>query len=98
MAAQAQVYAETVLYTTWEELTRGKYVSKVQRAQYRLMPKGWLAALELSGAAQSDVYQERLGTVLATMKAHLKGRQESKVVDLPTLAAESNELRASSST
>ena len=88
---EAPSYAETVLRTTWEELTRGKYVSKVQRAQYRLTPKGWLAALELSGADQSVAYQQRLGTVLAAMKAHVKGRQESKVVDLPTLAAESNE-------
>ena len=89
--AEAPSYAETVLRTTWVELTRGKYVSKVQRAQYRLTPKGWLAALALSGAAQSVAYQQRLGNVLAAMKAHVKGRQESKVVDLPTLAADSHE-------
>ena len=89
--SEAPSYAEIVLRTTWEELTRGKYVSKVQRTQYRLTPKGWLAALELSGAAQSVAYQQRLGTVLAAMKAHVKGRQESKMVDLPTLAAESHE-------
>ena len=71
--SEAPSYAETVLRTTWEELTRGKYVSKVQRAQYRLTPKGWLAALELSGADQSVAYQQRLGTVLAAMKAHVKG-------------------------
>jgi len=66
-------------------------VSRVHKGLYRLTPRGWLTAIELSGAAQSEVYRERLGKVLAAMKAHVKGRRESDVVDLPTLAAESNE-------
>jgi hypothetical protein len=89
--AEAPPFAESVLRTTWEELVRSEYVSKLRGAQYRLTPKGWLAALELSGTAESDTYRERLGRVLAAMKSHVKGRSESKVVDLRTLAAESNE-------
>jgi hypothetical protein len=88
----APPFAESILRTTWEELVRGEYVSSVRAGLYRLTPKGWLAALELSGAAKSDAYRERLGRVLAAMKSHVKGRHESKVVDLRTLAAESNEL------
>jgi len=87
----ASPFAESVLRTTWEELARGEYVNRIRGAQYRLTPKGWLAALQLSGAAKSDAYRERLGKVLAAMKSHVKGRHESKVVDLRTLAAESNE-------
>jgi len=89
--AEAPPFRESILRTTWEELVRGEYVTNVRGGQYRLTPRGWLAALELSGAAQSAAYRERLGRVLAAMKAHVKGRRESRVVDLATLAAESKE-------
>jgi hypothetical protein len=84
-------FAESILRTTWEELVCGEYVTGVRDAQFRLTPKGWLAALELSGAAESAAYRERLGRVLAAMKSHVRGRHESKVVDLQSLAAESHE-------
>jgi hypothetical protein len=89
--AETPPFAESVLRTTWEDMVRGGHVSKVRDAQYRLTPKGWLAALELSGAAASDAYRERLGRVFAAMKSHVKGRHDSRVVDLRALAEESNE-------
>ena len=89
--SEAPPFGESILRTTWEELVRGEHVSNVRSTQYRLTPRGWLAALEVSGAAQSAVYRERLGRVLAAMKAHVKGRRDSKVVDLATLATESKE-------
>ncbi len=89
--AETPPFAKSVLRTTWEDLVHREYVNNVRGTEYRLTPKGWLAALELSGTAKSDAFRERLGRVLAAMKSHVKGRQESKVVDLRTLAAESNE-------
>jgi hypothetical protein len=89
--SQAPPFEGVILRTAWEELVRGGYVSNVRGSLYRLTPKGWLAGLELSGMAQSDPYRARLWKVLAAMKSHVKGRQESKVVDLASLAAESKE-------
>jgi hypothetical protein len=61
--SEASPFAGTVLRTTWEELVDSEYVSRIAGTQYRLTPKGWLAALELSGAAGSTAYQERIGRV-----------------------------------
>jgi len=80
-----------VLRTTWQELADSGYVDRVAETQYRLTAKGWLAGLELSGVANTKEYQERIGHVLRAMKAHVKGRTGSKVVELRALAAESNE-------
>jgi hypothetical protein len=84
-------FADAVLRTTWEELAHADCVNRIGEGQYRLTAKGWLAALEVSGAARSGEYLERLGRVLAAMKAHVKGRRDSQLVDLRTLATEANE-------
>lgn len=89
--SDAAPFAEVVLRTTWEELSRADCVNRIGEGQYRLTAKGWLAALEVAGAATSGEYLQRLGKVLAVMKAHVKGRHDSRVVDLRTLAAEANE-------
>jgi len=80
-----------VLRTTWEDLMHAGCVETVSADIYRLTPKGWLAALEFSGAARSDVFLDRLARVLATMKGYVKGRRELKIVDLQSLAANSGE-------
>ena len=89
--SEASPFAESVQRTTWEDLVRAHYVSRIVATTYRLTAKGWLAALKLSGAAESSSYLERVSRVLAAMKAHVKGRRDSKVVDLRTLATESKE-------
>jgi hypothetical protein len=80
-----------ILRTTWEDLIHAGSIESISANVYRLTPKGWLAAVELSGAAKSALFVERLGRVLAAMKANVKGRRDSKTVDLQTLAAESGE-------
>ena len=82
--SEASPFAESVQRTTWEDLVRAHYVSRIVATTYRLTAKGWLAALKLSGAAESSSYLERVSRVLAAMKAHVKGRRDSKVVDLRT--------------
>ena len=84
-------FADSILRTTWEELVRQGYVERIGASQYRLTAKGWLAAVQLVGVAESSQYKERLGKLLATMKGHVKGREESKVVELRTLASQCNE-------
>ncbi len=80
-----------VLRTTWEELERQGSVESLSSPQYRLTAKGWLIALEVLGASKSRDYMERLGRLLATMKAHVTGRTESAIVPLQQLAEESKE-------
>jgi hypothetical protein len=80
-------FAETILPTTWEDLGRADYVSTIGKAEYRLTAKGCWSCQ----GRKAEVYLERLGRVFAVMKAHVKGRRESKVVDLRMLATESNE-------
>ncbi len=48
-------------------------MDKLGVSQYRLTARGWLAAVELSGVANSVPYKERLARLLATMKAHVDG-------------------------
>lgn len=84
-------FADRIVRTTWEELARGEYVDCVRGGQYRLTARGWLAALEISGEARSEAFQERVGRVLAAMKRYVKGRRESRVVNLKTLSSEAGE-------
>jgi hypothetical protein len=83
-------FAGEVLYTTWQELLRDGYTEQV-RSKVRLTAKGWLLALEAADVTASSGYRERLGRVLAVMKARVKGRTESAVVDLWQLSKESGE-------
>src|SRR4051812_33477216 len=80
-----QPFEGRFLRTTWEDLARGGYVDFLRGSQYRLTARGWLAALEISGSAGSNAYQEKIGRVLAAMKGHVKGRRDSAVVDLKAL-------------
>ena len=84
-------FADSILRTTWEDLARGGHVDRVGGSHYRLTARGWLAALEFSGEARSEAYQERIGTVLGAMKRHVKGRRESAVVALKNLSSEAGE-------
>jgi hypothetical protein len=80
-----------VLRTTWESLERDGYLSVVASLGYRLTAKGWLVALEASNIRGNPAFEQRLGGVLAAMKRHVKPRQDSQVVPLSQLAAESGE-------
>ena len=80
------------LRTTWEELVRQGCLEKIEDSSlYRLTPKGWLTALELTGRSKSSGLQERLGKLFAAMKRHVDGRREPGVVSLKDLAKESGE-------
>ena len=79
-----------VLRTTWEELLRAEYIEQVG-GRYRFTSRGWLLAMETSEISASKEYQDRLGRFLAVMKKHVKGRQDSDVVELRMLAEESGE-------
>ena len=80
-----------VLRTTWEELDRQGNVQRMGSSLYRLTPKGWLIGLEILGTSKSSEFMERLGRLLAAVKAHVKGRRESATVSLQQLAEESKE-------
>ena len=84
-------FANQILRTTWQDLARGEHVQSLRGSQYRLTARGWLAALEISGVAQSKEYQERIGRVLAAMKGDVKGRHDAAVVSLRMLASEAGE-------
>lgn len=87
---EADAFAQ-ILRTTWEDLMHAGCVERVSPDAYRLTPKGWLAALEVSNTAKSPVFVGRLGRVLATMKGYVKGRHQPKIVALGALAADSGE-------
>ena len=80
-----------VLPTTWEELSRQELVESLRFSQYRQTAKGWLVALAVSGTSGAEDFLKRLGRVLAAMKRHVKGRQQSAVVPLQQIARESKE-------
>ncbi len=80
-----------ILRTTWEELVRQQRVALVGSSTYRLTPAGWVTAMEISGEAQAKAYQERVGKLLAAMKAHVKPRTDSAIVPLHQLSNESGE-------
>jgi hypothetical protein len=87
----AEPFASQIIRTTWEEIVRAEYVEAVGARQYRLTAKGWVAGLEITELAQSREYEARLGRLFAAMKAHVKPRETSAIVDLATLAVESGE-------
>lgn len=47
--------------------------------------------MEASGLSRDPAFQKRLGSVLAAMKRHVKGRHDSQVVPLGQLATEAGE-------
>jgi hypothetical protein len=84
-------FAESVLRTTWEDLLRSGYVAHLGGPMYRLTAKGWLYCLEVTQAANSPVFMDRFGRILAALKKRVKGRTGPALISHYELATELQE-------
>jgi hypothetical protein len=77
--------------TTWTELEAGDFVRPFLGSQhYSLTGRGWLRALEESGAPRDKTFLRAAEKLLTSIKKHVKGGQGSvRMVTLQTLAQNS---------
>lgn len=58
-------------------------------ARYALTGSGWLQALRDSGVVQDPVFLRDAGKLFATLKKHVKGREQNSMITLDNAAKES---------
>jgi hypothetical protein len=82
---------EGFLNTSWGELETSEFVVSTPVPPdffYRLTPSGWIEALVRHGFLNDEGIRGRLADFAAALKAKVKGRTASAVVDLDSLASE----------
>jgi hypothetical protein len=76
--------------TTWTELLQENRVTSLfNLPRYALTGSGWLKALQDGGTTKNPIFQRDVGKLFATLKRHVKGRENDSILTLATVAQES---------
>jgi hypothetical protein len=84
---------ETVLPTTWAELTALGYLTATKMAhsatRYALTNSGWVAGAALLGVPDKPAFQESLGKLSEALKANRQGKTQAGLETIESVARQS---------
>jgi hypothetical protein len=84
----AQEPFDTIPQATWVELHEDGFVAPLRESptKYTLTGKGWLRALQESGATREKAFRRKCNDLIAAIQKHVKGGSGARMISPHTLA------------